>query len=253
MKLILRGHIRNSFNTPHLKQMIHDIYKLDPTLEIYIHTWNIYTSRISWRPIYENPTPVNRESIYHYFGELSDLIQEILIDDDSTISLIGKTEGKLCKSKMPVRGWKNYWYGKYRIIDSLYHKNISPTELIINTRFDVLSNSHSCSIGRIFDFIQSQKNKRFTKNVFMYEKMRTGIDNLYVGNIHTMHKLATQFYYHLDEIEKQYPKTTSQEYLVFFVNQTIPFLSFKRLFLILVFIVVSMGFMYVFSRYTPTL
>jgi len=61
MILILRGHIRDSFNSPDLKLLVHDIYQLDPTLEIYIHTWNIYSNNISWRDIEANTQEVMEE------------------------------------------------------------------------------------------------------------------------------------------------------------------------------------------------
>jgi hypothetical protein len=114
---------------------------MNPDLKIYIHTWNVYSNNISWRRVHENNTPVTKETIYHYFGNLDHLIKHIIIEDDSKIKLIGNVHGTICSSKMPVRGWKNYWYGKHKIIQ--YVQQTNSRDVVINTRFDILSNSNS--------------------------------------------------------------------------------------------------------------
>jgi hypothetical protein len=217
MILILRGHIRDSFGTVDLLNLVQDIYAMDPYLKIYIHTWNVYANRISWRHVHENNTPVTKKTIYDYFGNLKHLIQHIIIEDDSTISLIGNVKGNICSSKMPVLGWKNYWYGKHKIIQ--YVKQTNSRDVVINTRFDILDNSNSFKKKEILKFIQANQSASFTKNKFMFEKNQVGIDNLYIGNVDTMAKLASTFFYHLDEIEQQYPSIQNQECLVFLVNE----------------------------------
>ena len=89
MILILRGHIRDAFHNQDLKNLVTDMYHMDPTLKIYIHTWNVYSNGVSWRNVDINPQRVNAQTIESYFNELAPLIQHIIIDDDASISLIG--------------------------------------------------------------------------------------------------------------------------------------------------------------------
>ena len=54
---------------------------------------------------------------------------------------------------MPKKGWKNYWYGKYQIINYLKNNLINTDEIIINTRFDILTNPFVVNQKIIIDFI----------------------------------------------------------------------------------------------------
>jgi hypothetical protein len=216
MILVLRGHIRDAFQTKYLKHLIKNIYEIDPQLQIYIHTWNVFSNNISWRRIESNNTRVSTNTIYNYFGELSPLIKYIMIDDDSKIQLIGNVSGKINDYKMPILGWKNYWYGKFQIINYLYLQNIQGT--IINMRFDIMVNKcNRLTNDQIIPFIRKNKNNEFTKNKFIYDEEHSGIDNIYMGNIHTMYKLTHRFYYHLDDILQTHHQNV-QENLVFIVN-----------------------------------
>jgi hypothetical protein len=145
MLLILRGHIRNSFKNDKLYHLIETIYKHIPNLSIYIHTWNLYANTISWRRVEKNDSRVSDINIYNYFKDLKHLIKHIIIEDDSNINLIGKTDGLIGKSRTPLLGWKNYWYGKYQIINYMKERldPLSTNENIINCRFDVMENSNS--------------------------------------------------------------------------------------------------------------
>ena len=238
MILILRGHIRDSFDTPDLHFLIRDLYQLDPHLEIYIHTWNTYSNNLSWREININTQQVTPKTIYTYFNKLSHLVKHMIIDDDSQIQLVGNLSGKVCRSKMPVLGWKNYWYGKYKIIEYLHN---SPTDqLVINTRFDVLNNSNSLDGTTILNFIQENQHSTFASNKFISDVNCLGIDNLYLGNVDTMYKLAHYFYYKLDDIQEKYRNVVNQEKLVFLVNDTLfqPSYLYWNLFFIMMILVV---------------
>ena len=217
MILIIRGHIRNSFENNDLYSLIKNIYHLDNTLTIYIHTWNIFSNNISWRRINTNNTIVTQDIIYTYFKDISNLIKKIIIDDDTKISLIGNISGKICRSAMPTIGWKNYWYGKYAIVNELDKSN--KTEMVINIRFDVLNNSFSIDKNLIINHIQYYSNKPLIKNVFMYNRMLCGIDNYYIGNVYTMYILTYTFNYFLDNIIRQNKNISNQEYLVYIVNE----------------------------------
>ena len=218
MILVIRGHIRNSFDNLNLFNLVKFIYNIDNNLKIYIHTWNIVANNISWRNIEVNDNIVTEETIYEYFGELKSLIKCILIDDDKNIKLIGNIEGKINKGVMPLIGWKNYWYGKYKIIDHIYKTYIDANELVINLRFDILKNSNNFTNIEISNFIEKNIKTKFTKNNFLRDNEFLGVDNIYIGNIYTMHKLIHHFFYFLDDILQTYNNTTHQELIVFRVN-----------------------------------
>ena len=115
MIIVIRGHIRKSFETTELYDLIENLYNIFPNLKIYIHTWNVYSSNISWRKVQANNIIVTEEIINNYFGKFNTCIKHIIIDDDTNIELIGEvSKRKICKTQMPIIGWKNYLYGKYK-------------------------------------------------------------------------------------------------------------------------------------------
>jgi hypothetical protein len=221
MYIIIRGHIRDSFKTKDLYNLIKNIYNIFPNLKIFIHTWNIFSNNISWRNIKINNEIVNKEIIYDYFDDLHVLIEHIIIDDDTKIQLIGNLSGKINNGPMPIIGWKNYWYGKYRIINYLYEKKIDDNIIILNCRFDILNNSNSINQKNIIDIIQNNRETKFKKNIFLSDKEFYGIDNIYIGNINTMYKLIKTFFYDLDDILSKNKDTVNQEFLVYRINNTL--------------------------------
>jgi len=216
MILILRGHIRDSFETIRLFNLIKSMYNINNNLTIYIHTWNVIANNISWRPIRKNDNVVTNEMIYNYFGNLKHLIKHIIIDDDKNIKLIGNLNGNVSSSKMPLIGWKNYWYGKYSIINYI-REHVNTNETIINCRFDILTNSFKNTNYQIINFIATYIKYRFKKIIFINN--RIGVDNIYIGNIYNMYKLTHNFHYLLDNIVKRNPGTIHQEELVYNVNR----------------------------------
>lgn len=218
MILILRGHIRRSFETKQLYNLVKELYIIFPDLKIFIHTWNIFANNISWRNITKNETSVNDKIIYDYFDDLKHLVKNIIIDDDSKINLIGNLYGKINNGPTPIIGWKNYWYGKYKIIDYLYNINTDENEMIINCRFDVMSNSNNFDQAFIVNFIKNNSKTIFTKNIFLFNHEHNGIDNIYIGNINTLYKLISKFFYELDDILIKNNNTVNQEKLVYRIN-----------------------------------
>jgi hypothetical protein len=221
MILILRGHIRESFEDNNLLLLIEYIYKIYPDLTIYIHTWNVFSNNISWRNIKENNNDVNEEIIYDYFGKFRILIKHIIIGNDKNITLHGRTFGKLFNSSMPIVGWKNYWYGKYQITKYLYDNIENKDSPIINCRIDVLKNSFSFNVNNILQFIYSNKNRKFIGNEFIFDKPKEGIDNIYMGSVKTMYILTRCFHKDLDKISSMYPHIKNQEFSVFMLNNFI--------------------------------
>ena len=49
MIIVLRGHIRNSFDNTNLLKLLKRIIVNIPDIKIYIHTWKEKSNKISWR------------------------------------------------------------------------------------------------------------------------------------------------------------------------------------------------------------
>ena len=248
MIILLRGHIRNSFDNPKLFYIIQYLSELY-NIEIYIHTWHIVQSTVSWRQLEENNTQVTTELIYSYFKNLSKFIKHIIIDNDGNIKLIGNTDGIIIQT--PLVGWKNMWYGKFRIIEYIKNNHQQNTilsktttnsiininkenendNLVVNLRFDVFCNSNCFAFENVIKYINNiviyKKNNPtdLARNIFMKNIPSCyGIDNIYVGNIFTMYKLCYHFHHHLDHILNIYKynsKIKAQESLVVLENRRI--------------------------------
>jgi len=120
---------------------------------------------------------------------------------------------------MPIIGWKNYWYGKHKIIDYLYNSNIDENEMIVNCRFDIMCNSNSFDENTIINFIKNNSKIVFTKNIFLFnDETHWGIDNIYIGNVNTMYKLTNKFFNDLDDILIKNNDVFHQEILVYRIN-----------------------------------
>jgi hypothetical protein len=217
MILILRGHIRKSFENPALYNLIKKLYSEFPYLKLFIHTWNMFSNNLSWRTVETNNQNVNEEIIYEYFDDLKHLIEKIIIDDDTKIQLIGNLCGNINNGPCPIIGWKNCWYGKYRIINYLYNTHANHDETIVNCRFDILQFANF-SETYFINFIKNNSEIKFTKNIFFLNGESWGCDNLYIGNINTMYKLSYSFFYELDNILSKNNDTIHQEFLVYRIN-----------------------------------
>ena len=220
MILMIRGHIRSSFETKDLYDLVKELHTLFPDLKIFIHTWDIFANNISHRIITANNKNVDNETIYHYFDDLKYLIKNIIIDDDTKINLIGNLSGKIVGT--PIIGWKNYLYGKHRVVEDIYNKSIDKNEIIVNLRFDVMNNSISFKKNQIINFIKDNNKMIFTKNIFLFnDEKHYGIVNIYIGNTETMYKLINKLFYKLDEILIENENIGAPEYLVYRVNNTL--------------------------------
>lgn len=230
MILLLRGHIRNSFDDESLYNLIKDIHKLNTDIEIYIHTWSIVQNSISWLHLDTNSTEVTEKYICDYFRDLSPFIKKIIIDDDSNIQYVGNTSGNINCGCAPIIGWKNYWFGQYRAINYIDEQIKNKETVIVNLRFDILKNRCECNNieqNKILEFIGQYCYCEFTKNVFIVKEWNTGlgkflgIDNVYIGNIKTQRELINHFHNNLDNILATNDPTIHQELLVYWENDKI--------------------------------
>lgn len=219
LNIILRGHIRNSFLNEDLKNLINDIAS-QFDVSIFIHSWNIVQSSLSYRPMRDDHSTVDEHVIKHYFGEhISSKIKHIIIDDDKNIELLGNLDGFVGNTKCPVKGFKNMLYGKLKIAEYLYN-NASADEGAIQFRFDILSNPFPLKNYQIIDFI----NKNVSINSYMVgERIKfisnnpvMGIDNIFIASVSNMYKFLYKFYAHFDEINNKYKNVTNQEFMCFY-------------------------------------
>lgn len=220
MKLVLRGHIRKSFHNDDLYKLVKAIETALGSIEIYIHTWSIFDNGVSWRLMSEDTTPVSERVIHDYFREYAGFIRHIIIDDERDVQLVGLTDGTINRGPMPLGGWKKYWYGKWRISSFMFELYKDKMRGVINMRFDIL-NVHGLLLrcSQIVKFVLAYKNVPLSKNVFLHWGAVAGIDNIYVGTIHTQYLLADHFHNKLDDILASNDKTIiKQEYLVFLEN-----------------------------------
>lgn len=215
MHIIIRGHIRNAFETNELYNLIKYLSEKYTKIEIYIHTWSIKQNNISWRKIDNDYTEINNKYIESYFKDLYKYIKYLIIEDDENIILHGNLEGKILLTKTYILGWKRYIYGNYKITKYLYEKNNNSSDnlFLLNIRFDLFTNSYTFPYNEIIDFIDKNYNNNIqknienniqnnieNKNIFLRDGEYCGIDNIIIGTIKTNYKLFSLIYYKLDEI-----------------------------------------------------
>jgi hypothetical protein len=218
MILILRGHIRNSLDNDelyHLIQRLSDFYA--GNLEIFIHTWNVLQSSVSWREMDENNVKVTDSMIQTYFREYANCIRHIIIDDDSLIELPGITTGLIGTTKCPIVGWKRYLYGSYQIVKYVYDLYVD--SVAINVRFDVVTNAFChFTIDEIANYAGKFNENKEMIQYISPAKPVIGVDNIYMGRIKYMYILLKHLLFNLDEIIPKYPKLKHQEFLFFDEN-----------------------------------
>lgn len=208
--LILRGHIRNSFDNNKLYNLIKQISSLY-NIDIYIHTWNIFASTDSYRPIRENANKVTKQVIYNYFKDASSYIKHIIIDDSKDVTFKGRIDGFINNTRVKIKSWKYVMYAQYKIIKYI-KDNTTPdeTDIIINTRFDLLTMGNFISLNEkcAINFISKSMYEMRTTNKKIYffgESSGIGIDNLYIMKINTMYEIFNELYHNLDNILIQNP------------------------------------------------
>ena len=230
MILVIRGHIRDSFKDRDLLKLIKRIINDNRKIEIYIHTWNVFSTKVSWRnyvdghEMIENNNIVTEEIVMDYFKDVKKNITKVIIEDDSNIELFGSLEGNVCNSMAPKNGWKNYIYGNYSIFNYLYKIKNDLDEPVINLRFDIL-NIHIIgmkwfSLNSIMKFIRLNTkpgiiydNIIFPWDIIMNES-KMGSDNIYISTLGKVYELLCALHFKLDKIESNFMRLIHQEHLV---------------------------------------
>lgn len=215
MYLLLRGHIRDSFDNNDLLTLVRDFIHMDPSLEIFIHTWATENNNMPHRP----HRPITEDIIRSYFQDVASRIQVILIDDENNIPLVGRTEGKVTETSPCNRlGWKRYLYSLYRVTNAAYKKN--KDAYAINMRFDIFTNSCSWQTPRcrLVSFVHENLNTTFDRVKFWNNKETYGIDNIFIGSTACQAQLACHMHFCLDDISNYRKDVYHQEYILFFEN-----------------------------------
>ena len=237
MNLIIRGHIRNALKSNSLYRLVREISAQWP-IKIYIHTWNVAQTSLSWRQMRDDSTIVSETMVINYFRELSGLIDTVIVEDDKNVCLEGDVKGKIASTPCPVKGYKYMFYGMMRAAEAVAEK-AAPDELVVQTRFDVYSNWVSFSNKQILQFM-SQKPAEWERIRFLvrpgesreelenrlerwkrwgaeYEPHWTvGIDNTYMARVADMRDFLQHMFHNLDRINAKYPKVQHQEWLTAF-------------------------------------
>ena len=212
MKLLLRGHIRNSFDNDNLYNLLR---ALDTryNLELYIQMWNICSSSASWRPVSQNNTAVTGHTVKAYFRELVPKIKTLIISDEKDTTLYGSLVGNVSRSGMPMKGWKYMIYSMFQITESLYNNSTDRSEKVVITRFDVMENSNSFSKEHIIEYV-SRNIDTLQPIVFARESKTAhwGCENLMIGDIGSLYRLLYNMYKHTDEVLARHTPCAHQEY-----------------------------------------
>lgn len=221
--LLIRGHIRDTFDSSALRAWLEDVIRQFPTMRIYIHSWSKKSNGLSWRFIPENTTQVTPDMILHYLGPvLRPYIQRIWIEDDAYCPLIGCQQGNIGQSRAPLLGWKRYIWGQYHALQ-LIQQLEAPNTTVISTRFDVLQNSNSLSPLKAKEFVHRIV---YPTTVLPLEFWSgplpsTGCDNLFAGSLSNMLLLFHSLHNDLDTWLAEHPQLQNQEFLVLFVAMSL--------------------------------
>ena len=210
MKVLIRGHVRQSLDTRDFYWLLK---KLDVMIgiEIYMQTWRVKQNELSWRPMIADDTEVTQELILNYMDDLSSKIKKIIILDEKDVALSGRTNGLIGNSKMPIKGWK-YMLSGMNVITDYVNNDCRENEVVLLTRFDMLNNKPE---SYVLDFVKYYARQMPRDLVFAHvgaDEFVGGCDNVMMGRIRTIAALITRMM-DLDNIIARYPNVVMQELL----------------------------------------
>ncbi|AGE55528.1 hypothetical protein ATCVMN08101_092R [Acanthocystis turfacea Chlorella virus MN0810.1] len=219
LKVVLRGHVRDSFSTNKLYDFLRRLTQMYDT-EFYIHTWDVKQVSMSWRSMKDDPTPVTERRIHMYFRDLAKHIKIIFIENDTEVRLRGSAEGMLASTRTPKLGWKRYVYGQFRVLEHLYLVTPNENEFLLNTRFDLFSNSYVFPMEEIVHFVsKSRARADLRENVFMREGMYCGVDNVIAGTVKSNYELLELLHDAIDNIVAENPDIKNPEFFFPIANE----------------------------------
>ena len=219
LKIVLRGHVRDSFSTNKLYRFLKRLTQIYDT-EFYIHTWSVKQVSMSWRPIKDDPEEITEDTVKSYFRDLAKNIKIIFVDNDSDARINGSTEGNIASSRTPKLGWKRYVYGQLRILEHLYLVSKDENEFLLNTRFDLFSNSYVFAFDDVVRFVVGARAiPSLRENVFMRDGMYCGVDNIIAGTIKSNYELIEILHDAIDELIDAKPDIKNPEFFFPIANE----------------------------------
>lgn len=217
LNLILRGHVRSSFDDDGLRRLTREIQE-SFDLKVYVQTWNIVQNSLSWRSIPYIHSPVDEELVRKYLKGIR--VEEVIVLDDLRISHVGETRGKVGRTLCPVLGWKNMYYGMLSAARRVLERE-GPGGITAQMRLDVLCNSFVRPKGEIIDFMSrdwdviesgSQPGERMR---FLRMECFLGVDNISMARTEDMHRFTSYMYHDMDRILRVHRDTINQEHIAF--------------------------------------
>ena len=198
----IRGHVRDGLTNSRLADYLTLLKKQGHTLDLFCHTWNESEAQSSYRTLDRSRLfKPNRDYLLNYFTNHS--IKKIWIADDSKIELHGNLEGTLPNSKCPLIAWKRMWAGKHTIAAHLYHNHSYDYDLVVNTRYDMFTNSVCYTPVKNLLKMTILKDRLNLKHP-QYYRLLKGVDNYYCGPLNHVYDITSAFHYNLDEIISKY-------------------------------------------------
>ena len=219
LKVAIRGHVRDSFSTNKLYRFMKRLTQMYDT-EFYIHTWSVRQVSMSWRPMEDDHEEITEDTVKSYFRDLAKNIKVIFVDDDSDARINGSIEGNIASSRTPKLGWKRYVYGQLRILEHLYLVSKDENEFLLNTRFDLFSNSYVFPFDDVVRFVaRTRAIPSLRENVFMRDGMYCGVDNIIAGTIKSNYELIEILHDAIDELVDAKPDIKNPEFFFPIANE----------------------------------
>ena len=154
MNLIIRGHIRNSFESSDFRGLVRSIVDKVPSIKVYVHSWNVVQSSLSWRGMEEDRTEVTPDMVAEYL-DVGESLRRIVVEDDRNVRVPGRVTRTVASTPCPIKGYKLMFYGMMRGSE-LVLEDSDPEDLVVQTRFDILSGWAKMSKERILDFMDAR-------------------------------------------------------------------------------------------------
>lgn len=237
MNLIIRGHIRNSFESSDFRGLVRSIVNKVPGIRIYVHSWNVVQSSLSWRGMEEDRTEVTPEMIVEYL-DVGENLRRVVVEDDRNVRVPGRVTGTVASTPCPTKGYKLMFYGMMRGSE-LVLEDSDPEEMVVQTRFDILSGWAKMSKERILEFMDFRPGEgepirflirpgendrdrklrldRWRRHGSEYEPHWTlGVENTFMATARNMNVFLSHMYSRFDEVEAKYKRANHQEWLPMF-------------------------------------
>lgn len=237
MRLIIRGHVRNSLGDARLRDLVWSLIGRRPEIRIYVHSWNTVQSSLSWRKMHEDNTSVSEEMIFEYL-DCADNLVRIEVEDDRLVSIPGRVDGTVASTPCPIKGYKLMFYGMLKGSEYVMEDG-GRGDIALQTRFDILSGWARMDAKRILDFLDDipsedepirflirpgtnklERDLRFDRWLRYgaeYEPHWTlGVENVFSAKAEDMNGFLKHMYENFDEIESRYKGFNHQEWIPMF-------------------------------------